>query len=114
MLLIVGLFGGFLAARTLKAEFVMQGEVVDFGENKGKDEAAKDIDEPMHVREETPGTDKTDENKDEDFDDDAGGLGFDILGEVHQGEEENGGHNHDMSRGERRVAGAVGAGVEDD
>ena len=88
--------------------------IIDFAEGKGEGEATDDIAKRVHVRKNAAGAGERDGDNHEKFEDDAGGLRFDVMRQNDGGHEENGGDDHDVSGREGWFAGAVGASGEDE
>ena len=65
----------------------------------------------MFVGEDTAGASEADKNHHDELEDEAEGFVLDVVGEDEGNEEEDGGDDHDVTRGEGRLAGAIGAGI---
>ena len=85
--------------------------VIDFGENKGKNESADDVGSPVLASEDTTSTSEADEDYHEDFEGDTDGFALNIMGKNEGDKEEDGGNDHDVTGREGGLAGAVGASV---
>lgn len=68
----------------------------------------------MHIGEEATGTSEGNKDDHEDFEDDASGLVFDVMGKDDGNNKENRGNYHDVTGGEAWFTGTVRTSGEDD